>query len=81
MNAEGKKILHWSLGGGVVALLIDWMVSGTQPMATRVTVGIMCGLAGFVTGGLLAANFAKDHGDEPESPAAGPAQGNPPQHH
>lgn len=81
MNVEGKKVLRWSLIGGVVALVIDWAVSGTQPTSTRVTVGIMCFLAGFVTGGLLAANFQKDHGDESESTAAGPAPGNPPQHH
>ena len=71
MNVEGKKVLKWSLAGGVVALLIDWAVSGTQPMATRVTVGIMCFLAGFVTGGLLAANFQKDHGDAPDETVGG----------
>jgi len=77
MNVEGKKVLRWSFGGGVVALLIDWAVSGTQPMSTRVTVGIMCFLAGFVTGGLLAANFQKDHGDAPEPPAGGSHGGTP----
>lgn len=71
MNAEGKKVLRWSILGGVVALVIDWLVSGTQPTSTRITVGIMCFLAGFVTGGLLAANFQKDHGDAPDQTTGG----------
>jgi len=71
MNAEGKKVLKWSLLGGLVALGIDWLVSGTQPTSTRITVGIMCFLAGFVTGGLLAANFQKDHGDAPDQTPGG----------
>lgn len=71
MNVEGKKVLRWSFIGGVVALVIDIAISGTQPMSTRVTVGIMCFLAGFVTGGLLAANFQKDHGDEGDETVGG----------
>jgi len=77
MNVEGKKVLRWSIIGGVVALAIDWAVSGTQPMSIRVTVGIMCFLAGFVTGGLLAANFQKDHGDEGEETTGSAPSGTP----
>lgn len=77
MNVEGKKVLRWSIIGGVVALAIDWAVSGTQPMSIRVTVGIMCFLAGFVTGGLLAANFQKDHGDEGDETTSGAPSGTP----
>jgi hypothetical protein len=63
MNSEVKKVLRWSIIGGFVALAIDLAVSGTQPMGIRVAVGIMCFGAGFVTGGLLAANFAKNEGE------------------
>ncbi len=79
MHPEMKKILHWAIGGGFVALAVDWMVLGGEPMGTRATVGFLCYGAGFVTGGLLAANFSKDHDeastpahDQPHAPAASP---------
>ncbi len=63
MNSEVKKVLRWSFIGGVIALLIDWAISGTQPLGIRVAVGIMCFGGGLVTGGLLAANFGKEEGE------------------
>ncbi|MBM4013699.1 MAG: hypothetical protein FJ293_01885 [Planctomycetes bacterium] len=63
MNSEVKKVVRWSFIGGFVALAIDWAVSGSQPMGIRVAVGIMCFGAGFVTGGLLAANFGEEKGE------------------
>ena len=63
MHPEMKRILRWCFIGGGVALAIDWLVSGTQPLGTRVAVGIMCFGAGFVTGGMIAANFSKEEGE------------------
>lgn len=64
MNRDVSKVVRWSFIGGFVALAIDWMYSSSQPMGIRIAVGIMCFGAGFVTGGLLAANFAKEEGAE-----------------
>lgn len=63
MHATMRKILVWSFVGGIVAFIIDWMVSGGQPIGHRIMLGLMCFGGGFVTGGMIAANFAKDEDD------------------
>ncbi len=77
MNASVSKILRWSVIGGVVAFAIDWLVSGGQPLGTRIMVGIMCFGAGFVTGGMIAANFSPDP-DAPPSGHGGSGHATPP---
>lgn len=71
MNAAVAKVVRWSFIGGFIAFGIDWSVSGGQPLGTRIMVGIMCFGAGFVTGGMIAANFSKDHEETPGAPGSG----------
>ncbi len=75
MNASVAKVLRWSFIGGFIAFVIDWAISGGQPLGTRIMVGIMCFGAGFVTGGMIAANFSKDHEATPGTPSSGHASG------
>jgi hypothetical protein len=70
MDASVKKIVKWAVIGGLVAFVIDWIVSGSVPMGHRVVMGLMAAGAGFVTAALLAANFSADeetgtHGPTP----------------
>ncbi|MBL8840591.1 MAG: hypothetical protein JNL90_03570 [Planctomycetes bacterium] len=75
MNAAVAKVVRWSFIGGFIAFGIDWAVSGGQPLGTRIMVGIMCFGAGFVTGGMIAANFSADHPDTPGAPGGGHGAG------
>ena len=64
--AEARKILKFAVIGAFVAFGIVMLVSDGMPTGQRVTNGLMCAGAGFVTGALLAANFGKE--DEEELP-------------
>lgn len=75
MNAAVAKVVRWSFIGGFIAFGIDWAVSGGQPLGTRIMVGIMCFGAGFVTGGMIAANFSAGHEETPGAPGSGHGTG------
>lgn len=72
MNDEIRKILKWSVIGGVAAAGITVLVSGTEPTGHRVAFALMAFGAGVVTAALLAANFAKNEGESHGPPSHGP---------
>ena len=69
MNDEIRKILKWSVIGGVVAAGITILISGGMPIGIRVTCALMAFGAGAITAALLAANFAKDEETDSHGPS------------